>query len=509
MKKLLVLLTITGFTACATASEPLTDAPTDTPAAEVSETSQIATQAENTPFDAAEEGEFSAADFDEPFIRLGGNGNVEFAWRRDKDGNAVFYAIRQDDTEPPFGREEILATFPPDHNTPVHITQFGLLDDWIILSVGSFQGSGRNWFGDLVRMRTDGSQLENFRLETSAHGFHIMDGWLYYDYWEHQAGRRFGVWRMRADGSEHEDLSDLISTIHVARGGYLYGVFSEISHTLSQDSGHYVFSISSNLVRVNSATGEKFTLFRGDSLPEIENARHTVARYVIREIGEDFVHFNAQIWGINEIYEWREGMLFNHEFVVDNDGENLTPLGFGNLEWPWEERSDWENWQINRKHDLRSLRGRIVGNVAAGNLGNLDELTEIVHGFTGNTRISTDISSISLIYLEHDEESFVRAVYDSNWFRPQFLPLVPRFLPLVPNDEIFWFMRDEYSHEQAVAAIHTDFGERGARDNNRFTVGMSLGLLPREIFIEMRYIWQHFFHRAKRGFFRDSVPCAV
>ena len=317
MRKLFVLLTITvaiGFTACSSVAEPLTD----TPAVElvaVSEDLQ-SVQAENTSL--AEDG--SSADQFADFFFLGNDGNIEYAWRRDSNQNAVFYAIRHGESLPNGGAAEVLATFPPDHNTPVGIVQLGLLDDWIILAVGSFQGSGAFWFGDFVRMRNDGSLLEHFR-PTDDHRFHIMDGWLYYNFWEMKGsidGRREGVWRMRADGSEHEDLSGLMRAVHVTADGYLYGIFDETS--------------SRNLVRANPETGEKFTLFRGETLPTIEESWWGATRYIIREIGEDFVRFSAQIWGNNEIFVWREGELFVQEFIVDKYGGNLTSLGIVDLE---------------------------------------------------------------------------------------------------------------------------------------------------------------------------------
>ena len=456
MRKLFVLLTITvaiGFTACSTANQHATHMPAEELVA-VSEDLQDA-QAENTPL---AEDDFSIDHFAD-FFFLGNDGNIKYAWRRDSNKNAVFYAIRRDESLPNGGTAEVLATFPPDHSVPVGIAQFGLLDDWIILAVGSFQGSGAFWFGNFVRMRNDGSLLEHLYL-TDDHRFYIMDGWLYYNFWQIQGdGRRLGVWRMRADGLEHKDLGDLITAFHVAVDGYLYGVFRGTSST--------------DLVRVNPETGKKITLFRGETLHTIEG-RGSPA-YVIREIGEDFVHFSALIVGNNEIYVWREGVLFSQGFMVDKDGENLTSLGIVDLESriPWTmEQAEWEDWQTARKLDLWDLRGRILGNVSAEL--RLEELSQIIyHAFTRNT---ANIASISLFWsTETTETVHVEAFFEREH------GVLPRFAQVAQDNEIFWFMQEEYNHQQSVAAMYSDLDS----PSGLFRVGMSLGLLPHHILLEI------------------------
>ncbi|MCL2573130.1 MAG: hypothetical protein FWE34_01105 [Defluviitaleaceae bacterium] len=57
---------------------------------------------------------------------------------------------------------------------PQSIFQLDVIDEWIILTAGEIQGSMRNFFGDLHRVKKDGGEREAFRLWSMNNRFVII-----------------------------------------------------------------------------------------------------------------------------------------------------------------------------------------------------------------------------------------------------------------------------------------------------------------------------------------------
>jgi len=94
---------------------------------------------------------------------------------------------------------------------PQSIFYLDVIDNWVILSAGEFQGSGNNFFGDLYRVNRDGSGREAFRLGSMNDSFIIINGWVYHHIWCAQA--LYGWIRIRPDGTDREFVGDTINTI--------------------------------------------------------------------------------------------------------------------------------------------------------------------------------------------------------------------------------------------------------------------------------------------------------
>ena len=116
---------------------------------------------------------------DDDNIFIERDSSAQYYWRR--EGNdCVLYAL--EDNAP---LERQLAIFPPmtidNPYTNNSIIQFGLCGDWLVASVGHYEGSGNYFYGDFVRIKKDGSELTHFYV-TDDDTFTIVDDWVYYNY---------------------------------------------------------------------------------------------------------------------------------------------------------------------------------------------------------------------------------------------------------------------------------------------------------------------------------------
>ena len=198
---------------------------------------------------------------------------------------------------------------------PQELVYFGVVDDWIILSVGEFQGSGNFFYGGIFRVRRDGSKTESFDFGEWNPRFIVINGWIYHIEWEGNEARWF---RVRPDGSGKEFLSVYIHDIFVfANDGYIYGAHST-------DAMLNEWSPVINLVRWQPDRGKSVTLFMGKSLPIFDESSHMGFRGI--EVTDDYVKFTVYVWGFNEDFGWRGSFLYTADYRVDKDGNNLMLL---------------------------------------------------------------------------------------------------------------------------------------------------------------------------------------
>ena len=284
----------------------------DTPSTDIPDTQSVGLNINETPARA----HYDIVDMTifEGLTILWDDGYIQYAWGFE-NGYAVLYVIKNNGSE-----IETLAAFPP---SPLpdwaswdpfrnYVYDFGIADDWIILSVGFHDGSARVFHGDFVRMRKDGSQPEHFWL-TDDSRFFIIGDWIYYNRWAIQPCQfdaPFGAHRIRPDGTDKEYLGNTISRILlVGEDGYVYGIYREPD--------------SCNLIRWNPCSGNSVELFRGGSLPQIEG---TSTVYSDITITYEYILFTAHAWGYDGIFAWRGGSLYTASYRVGKDGNNLILL---------------------------------------------------------------------------------------------------------------------------------------------------------------------------------------
>ena|GEM_PF-1414100 len=247
------------------------------------------------------------------------DGNTQYLSRR--EGNdCVLYSF---DTKTSHVKR--LAVFPPTHEdspyTNNYIIQLDICGDWLILSVGHYEGSAHIFYGDFARLKKDGSKLEHFSV-TDTDYFFIVGDWIYYNFWEveHDPEAAYGCYRIRPDGSGKEFLSEGFSMQRYA-DGYIYGTY-DTGKTVP-DTGKYWYRIH-NLVRCKPDATDFVTLFSGQALPTFDDAG-SMAVYVTAVAGT-LVTFNVNVRGYADGDSWRGHTCYWAEYKVNTDGSNLTLL---------------------------------------------------------------------------------------------------------------------------------------------------------------------------------------
>jgi len=199
--------------------------------------------------------------------------------------------------------------------SPQNIFYLDVVDDWVILSAGQIQGSMANFFGDLHRVRRDGSGREAFNLGSMNRRFIIIDGWVYHNIW--CAQDLYGWIRIRPDGTGREFVGDFIHTIILfGDDGYIYGT--------NAASG------LGNLARWRPESNESVTLFLENNAPVFDEF---FSRVSYRDIvpADGYVYFTVSVFGVWDYAQpvgWRtpwEG-LHTANFRVNKDGSSLALL---------------------------------------------------------------------------------------------------------------------------------------------------------------------------------------
>jgi hypothetical protein len=245
------------------------------------------------------------------------DGDTQYAWIFEDD-DCVLYSMDVDGSN-----AKKLAAFEPgeypytDTDYPNSVVDFGLCGDWIILCVGHYEGTARIFYGDFVRMKKDGSELEHFRL-TDSDDFEIIDDWIYYNY-EYNGGRdkeyvQEGCWRIRSDGTEKEYLGDIIGRMYFyGEDGYIYG-------TRTINNG----GIVDNLICCKPDGSDLITLFSGEML--LFTNESDFMGYTDIEVTDEYITFTAMVRGYGEGDSWRGHIEYSANYQVRKDGSELTLL---------------------------------------------------------------------------------------------------------------------------------------------------------------------------------------
>jgi len=213
--------------------------------------------------------------------------------------------------------EQGMADEPGGRPVP-EVEQFGIIDDWIIVSVGVREGSGRFFAGDIFRVAKDGSSREALELWSANPWFRIIEGWIYHEHYVIQGHHR-GWLRLRPDGTELEYLQPFVYNINRFENGYIYGSVSGEGFV-------------NNLARWQFESDEFTTLFYSNTLPRpqrTETIPVSFSRviYAVTYVADDYVLFTATVvgwrddWGMHGWFDY-----YSADFRVDKDGSNLIKL---------------------------------------------------------------------------------------------------------------------------------------------------------------------------------------
>jgi hypothetical protein len=269
--------------------------------------SEINTSSENTNNNllTAENSNFLAADGDtEYYWKFEGNNSVLYSADKNKSNVkrlAVFPSVSDGNEEPVLNA----------------VIDFGICGDWIIASVGHYEGTGNYFYGDFVRMKKDGSKLEHFWL-TDDDTFVIVDDWIYYNFWTVKGDSDEGVYRIRPDGTDNEYMGDILNSIFLyCEDGYVYG---------EHDNGKTVDGSNpiTDLIRCRPDGSELVTLFSADTLPMFDDSDYM--RYSDVAAGDAAVTFTVGVHGYADGDIGYGHYCYIADYRVNKDGGGLTML---------------------------------------------------------------------------------------------------------------------------------------------------------------------------------------
>jgi hypothetical protein len=250
---------------------------------------------------------------------LESNGDTQYAWKFVGD-NCVLYSLDRLSSN-----IKQIATFLPsggENGTSImqnNIVDFGICGDWIIASVGHYEGSGNYFNGDFVRLKKDGGELTHFWL-TDDDTFIIVEDWIYYNFWTNkdEAENVNGCYRIRPDGSDKQYLGNVIENIYLyAEDGFVYG-------SRATDEMINGFNPVIDLIRCRPDTSSVITLFKGNSLPKFDNS--DFIKYNDIRIENNYIFFTVTVHGYTNGDSWRGHDIYTASYRVDPNGDYLELL---------------------------------------------------------------------------------------------------------------------------------------------------------------------------------------
>ena len=229
------------------------------------------------------------------------NGIIQYAYLYEDD-NIILYEIKDSNMRQvtvfyPLGEFSYLFS-------PLSIFKFEVTDDWLVLSVGELQGSGRYFYGKIFRIRRDRYKILSFYANNQD--FWVIDDYIYHHDIDAQS-QGDGWIRIPIDSMAREPLDKRIHNIYFYSDGYIYG-----THKL--DNGI-------NLVRWQPDSDEIFTIFEGHVLPTCEYVTDIWFSHI--EIYDKYIIFKAHIGGV--ILELNK-IFYTAEYILDLDKNILTHL---------------------------------------------------------------------------------------------------------------------------------------------------------------------------------------
>ena len=185
--------------------------------------------------------------------------------------------------------------------------------DRIVMTVGSIQGSGHYFHGDLVSIRKDGTDFVSMPLgknEPAESNFAVSNGAIYIT---GDIDDAYGIYRVAPDLSE---------AILAVQNAFLYcGDDTAIVYDSGVISGSGLY----DLCLLDTASGQSTTIYSYTAMPAFADFSHIDYADIWLTASE--LHFTASAWCYNpETDAWRGHMAFQTTIVAQRDGGGLRTL---------------------------------------------------------------------------------------------------------------------------------------------------------------------------------------
>jgi len=205
-------------------------------------------------------------------------------------------------------------------NPNEHIVHFELCGDWIFLSVGGYQGSGNFFYGGLVRLKKDGSNIEWLDFG-NIDEFWVIDNYVYFQqFFESPSSWAQSLVRVDPGTLEVEYLGGTIKNLHAYADGSFYHQLLAPKSETAEATASSIY----NLYRHDKESASDVRLFSGVDLPTSPDSAYIGYRQV--EIVGDYVYFIAYTHGFASGDSWRGHECFYGYYRVRHDGSALEAL---------------------------------------------------------------------------------------------------------------------------------------------------------------------------------------
>jgi len=242
--------------------------------------------------------------------------------RRDDDNyDNILYAVNRDGSD-----LRRLVSFPltqlgdwrsePDWMDAESVQQLEVFGDWVFFTLGVHQGTARIFYGGLLRMRTDGSEIEQL-FSTGSESFFLVDGWIYFRIFSYGDWPSSGTYRISVEMPKELD-------------------FWSAEHIQQADDGRIFYAsgrgISGRELRSRSPDGgESVLLFPGSDVPRFEHS--DFLRVLNIRVDTEYVFFTIHVSGHAIGDSWRGHDCYMAHYRVRYDGSGLTLINEENLCW--------------------------------------------------------------------------------------------------------------------------------------------------------------------------------
>lgn len=177
--------------------------------------------------------------------------------------------------------------------------------DTLVFSMGHYEGSAGYFYGEFYSYDLNTKELKQAHL-TDDDEFLVLDGFVYYQKYEHEGNRGSELYRAGLDFSEEER------------------VFTEAVELLQADkeTGTLLVSMDGKLLRMSPDGAEEACLF---DLADAGWIWQEYDKLLFREVNviENEIYVRAQHWGYTEENGWRDSLIGEQYFCIQADGSGF------------------------------------------------------------------------------------------------------------------------------------------------------------------------------------------
>ncbi len=234
------------------------------------------------------------------------------------DGKMYYYTLTKDNTvsincyDMKNGEITVITTDKPDSDTSPEdysytVPQLSVCGEWLIYCVGDYQGSGAYFYGNMYRIKPDGTDKASMNISCTGN-FLAYDNWIYYTDSDQETGCPSYI--IHPDLSGKQKMKDSINPITLTGDGWLfYNEKNGDIHCSRLDGNSETLILKAEQLQ--------------NYLSEYDHYSYTL------DFVDDMVYINAEVWGARSGGSWRDQFIsssFNRVNISGKDFQTLAQI---------------------------------------------------------------------------------------------------------------------------------------------------------------------------------------